>query len=71
MTTVGVPAEIKDQERRVSLVPTSVAQACLSGARVLVQAGAGEGAGFPDERYLAAGAEIVPTAEDAWSADLV
>lgn len=72
MTTVGVPKEIKDQERRVSLVPSSVAQiVATTGAEVLVQAGAGAGAGFGDDDYVAAGARIVPSAADAWGADVV
>ncbi|HSR14426.1 MAG TPA: alanine dehydrogenase, partial [Gemmatimonadales bacterium] len=71
MATVGVPKEIKDQERRVSLVPSSVADIVRSGATVLVQETAGNGAGFADDDYVAAGATIVPTAADAWGADLV
>jgi alanine dehydrogenase len=71
VVTVGVPKEIKDQERRVSLVPSSVADIVRSGATFFVQKSAGEGAGFTDEDYVAAGADIVPTAADAWGADLV
>ncbi len=71
MTTVGIPAEIKDQERRVSLVPTSVAAVATQASEVRVQTGAGNGAGFSDDDYIAAGATIVPTAEDAWAADVV
>lgn len=42
-----------------------------AGADVLVQAGAGEESGFPDADYVAAGARVVPSAADAWEADLV
>jgi hypothetical protein len=47
--TVGLPAETKDRERRVALTPSAVHMAVDLGHRVLVQAGAGIGAGFPDE----------------------
>jgi alanine dehydrogenase len=70
-STVGLPAEIKDGERRVALDPPSVAAVTATGHPVLVQAGAGAGAGFEDADYKEVGAEIVPDAADAWSADLV
>ena len=69
--TVGVPAEVKDHEERVSLTPSAVAAAVDRGHRVLVQQGAGAGAGFPDADYEEAGAELVADAEAAWSADVV
>lgn len=68
---IGLPAEIKDGERRVALDPNAVSTASKAGHRVLVQAGAGEGAGFSDAEYVKAGGEIVATAADAWAADLV
>lgn len=68
---VGVPKEIKDQEYRVSLTPGGVHQLVVHGHQVLVERGAGVGSGFDDEQYRAAGATIVPTPADAWSADLV
>ena len=71
MTTIGVPAEVKDGERRVVLDPHAVAAAVRAGHKVLVEAGAGAGAGFADADYKEAGAEIVSDASDVWSADLV
>ena len=69
---IGVPKEIKDRETRVALVPGSVRFLREAGHSVLVQAGAGIGSSFPDEEYLAAGAEIVPDAASVWSrAELV
>ncbi len=68
---VGVPKEIKDHEYRVAMTPGGVHQLALHGHRVLVEAGAGEGSGFSDAQYEKAGAEVVPTAADAWSAQLV
>ena len=70
-TSVGLVAESKDGERRVALDPPAVASVIGSGARVLVQAGAGEGSGIGDEEYAAAGAELVADAADVWSCDVV
>ncbi len=68
---IGLPAETKDRERRVALDPVAVDSAVAAGHRVLVQRGAGEGAGFADANYKEAGGELVSGAEDAWSAELV
>ncbi|SIQ26480.1 L-alanine dehydrogenase [Paracoccus thiocyanatus] len=59
---IGCPKEIKPQEFRVGLTPAAAAEAAAHGHQVLVEAGAGLGAGFPDEDYLAAGARIAPDA---------
>ncbi len=64
---VGVPKEIKPQESRVGLVPSGVKALRTRGHRVLVQTGAGLGAGLNDEEYLRQGAEIVATAADVWA----
>ncbi|GAA1837633.1 alanine dehydrogenase [Agromyces salentinus] len=68
---IGVPAEIKNNEFRVAMTPAGVHTLVQRGHRVAIQAGAGTGAGFADAEYIAAGAEIVGTATEAWSADLV
>lgn len=69
--SIGVPRERKDLERRIVLTPSSVSLLTAGGLRVLVETGAGEGAGFVDDDYRAAGAEVVATAEEAWSARIV
>lgn len=69
--TVGLPAEVKDQERRVALTPAAVATVVQRGHRVVVQAGAGSGAGIDDADYKGAGAEVVGDAAEVWAADLV
>src|SRR5437762_9854230 len=56
---VGVPREIKDHEDRVGLVPSSVAELVHHGHSVLIERGAGVGAGLSDEDYRAAGAALV------------
>ncbi|MDI1283716.1 MAG: alanine dehydrogenase [Reyranella sp.] len=59
---VGVPREIKDHEYRVGLVPSSVAELVRHGHEVVVEHGAGLGAGLGDELYIAAGARIAADA---------
>lgn len=69
---VGVPREIKDHEYRVGLVPSSVAELVHHGHEVMIERGAGLGAGLEDELYVAAGARIVPDAEAVFTeAELV
>ena len=60
---VGVPKEIKDNEYRVGIVPSTVRELTEKGHQVLVEAGAGAGAGLPDSDYEAAGAVIVANAD--------
>ena len=57
---VGVPREIKDNEYRVGIVPSTVRELTENGHQVLVERQAGAGAGFGDSDYKSAGAEIVP-----------
>lgn len=59
---IGCPTEVKPQEYRVGLTPDAAREAVAHGHQVIVQAGAGEGAGFTDDAYTAAGAQIVPDA---------
>src|SRR6266702_1822056 len=60
---VGVPKEIKDNEYRVGLVPSTVRELAAKGHRVVVECNAGLGAGLPDSDYQAAGAEIAADAD--------
>ncbi|MBJ7900011.1 MAG: alanine dehydrogenase [Cyanobacteria bacterium RI_101] len=68
---IGVPKEIKDQEFRVGLTPSSVQGLKERGHRVWVETGAGVGAGFTDQDYEEAGAEIASGAAECWRQDLV
>ncbi len=63
---VGVPTEVKLDEYRVGLRPVGAEMLVQRGHSVLVQSGAGEGSGFPNEMYEAAGAKIVDSAEELW-----
>ncbi|ABA79899.1 alanine dehydrogenase [Rhodobacter sphaeroides] len=65
---IGCPKEIKPQEFRVGLTPHAAREAASHGHEVLVEAGAGAGAGFSDEDYRAAGARLVDTAEELFAA---
>lgn len=56
---IGVPKEIKDQEYRVALLPSGAYQLARRGHEVLVERGAGVGAGYPDAGYTEAGATLV------------
>ena len=68
---IGLPKEIKDQEFRVGLTPASVKALCAQGHQVVVERGAGLGAGFADEEYQAVGASLTSAAETAWSQDMI
>ncbi|MBI4259176.1 MAG: alanine dehydrogenase [Actinobacteria bacterium] len=69
---VGIPREVKDNEFRVAATPEGVRELSRAGHTVLVEAGAGEGSSLYEERYVRAGAEIVPTAAAVWeAADLI
>lgn len=68
---IGVPKEIKVKENRVSCTPGGVRMFVKNGHDVLLQHDAGAGCGYDDEQYKEAGARIVSTAEEAWSAELV
>lgn len=71
-TVTGIPQEVKDQERRVSVQPDGVAELVHHGHEVVVQKGAGVGAGFADEEYERAGARMVEGPEEVFaSADLI
>jgi len=56
---IGVPKEIKEQEYRVALLPSAAYQLIKRGHQVLVERGAGSGAGYPDTDYAAAGVTLV------------
>ena len=69
---IGCPSEIKPQEFRVGMTPNAAREAITHGHSVLIQTGAGVGAGFADADYLAAGAEIAGNAADVFAkADMI
>ena len=69
---IGVPTEIKTREYRVGMIPAGVRALAARGDEVLVQEGAGLGAGISDEQYETAGARIIRSADDVWaSAEMI
>ncbi len=69
---IGVPKEIKEQENRVALLPSTAFSLTRRGHSVLVQKNAGLGSGYPDEAYVQAGATIIESAADIFAkADMI
>ena len=69
MTRVGIPKEVKDHEYRVAITPIGVHELVAHGHEVVIEKDAGEGSSIHDDEYVAAGAKIVATAEEAWGTD--
>lgn len=63
---IGVPKEIKSNENRVALTPAGALELSKRGHSVYVQATAGNGSGFTDADYEAAGAQLLPTIEEVY-----
>ena len=69
---VGIPKEVKNHEYRVAITPAGVHELVRAGHEVFVQQDAGTGSSIPDADFVAAGATILPTADDVWQAgDLI
>ena len=69
---VGIPTEVKNHEYRVAITPAGVFELARHGHEVVIQAGAGLGSSISDEEYVAAGARMLPSADDVWEAgDLI
>ncbi|WP_444950966.1 alanine dehydrogenase [Micromonospora ureilytica] len=69
---VGIPREVKNHEYRVAITPAGVNEFTRSGHQVFVESGAGVGSSITDEEFAAAGATILPTADEVWeTAELV
>jgi alanine dehydrogenase len=69
---VGVPKEVKNHEYRVAITPAGVNEFVRNGHQVFIEAGAGVGSSIPDEDFVAAGAQMLPTADEVWqSGDLI
>lgn len=69
---VGIPREVKNNEFRVAITPAGVHELVRNGHQVVVEQDAGAGSSITDEEYIAAGARILPTADEVWAtADLL
>ena len=69
--TIGVPKEVSSMENRVSLIPDGVGLLERNGHHVLVEAGAGLTAHFPDHEYSEAGAQVVYSPNEVYKADII
>ncbi|MEQ6354509.1 alanine dehydrogenase [Lysinibacillus sp. M3] len=68
---IGIPKEIKNNENRVAMTPAGVVTLTNSGHEVYIETGAGLGSSFTDADYVAAGAQIVDTAKEAWAQEMI
>jgi alanine dehydrogenase len=68
---IGLPKETSLEDNRIALTPEAVALLVRNGHHILLETGAGDGAKFSDHEYREAGAQIVPSAEEAFAADVV
>lgn len=69
---IGVPAEVKQDEYRIGMLPVGVEELTKRGHRVVVQAGGGNGSGLADHAYLQAGAQVVASLDEVYgAADMV
>jgi alanine dehydrogenase len=69
---VGIPREVKNHEYRVAITPAGVHELVRHGHEVFVEADAGVGSSISNDEYVAAGATILPTADDVWgTGDLI
>ncbi|WP_155371643.1 alanine dehydrogenase [Catellatospora vulcania] len=64
---VGIPREVKNHEYRVAITPAGVHEFVRNGHDVVIETGAGLGSSITDEEYVAAGARILPTADEVWA----
>jgi alanine dehydrogenase len=65
---VGIPREVKTHEYRVAITPAGVNELVRRGHEVVIEEAAGMGSSIPDRDFVAAGAQILPTADDVWDA---
>ncbi|OHT08722.1 Alanine dehydrogenase [Tritrichomonas foetus] len=69
---IGVPKEIKNNEKRVGITPSGVQEFVSRGHEVYIEHNAGVGSGFPDDLYVSVGAKILPTAAEVYGiADMI
>jgi alanine dehydrogenase len=69
---VGIPREVKDNEYRVAITPSGAHELVRAGHVVYVEKEAGVGSSIPDDDFVAAGAEILGSADDVWGeSDLI
>ena len=69
---IGIPKELKNNEFRVAATPSGVHAYVVAGHTVLVEKNAGAGSAISDADYIAAGAQIIDSADEIWQkSDLI
>lgn len=69
---VGIPREVKNHEYRVAITPAGVHELTRNGHEVSIETDAGVGSSISNDEFIAAGASILPTADDVWqTGDLI
>jgi len=68
---IGIPKEIRFQEKRICLTPDAVGTLVAHGHKILIESGAGEGANFSDQDYAAVGAEITYDTQKIFKSNIV
>mgnify|MGYP000120854918 CR=1 FL=1 len=68
---IGIPKELESMENRVCLTPDAVGILVANGHEVVVEAGAGKNAKYPDQEYSDNGASIAYSTEEVFKADLI
>ena len=69
--TIGLPNETERRENRVCLTPEAVAMMVDMGHTIMIQRGAGEAAHYHDREYADAGAQMLDTCEEVYTADII
>ena len=64
---VGIPREVKNHEYRVAITPAGVNEFVRAGHEVYIETQAGEGSSITDDEFVAAGARILPSADEVWA----
>ncbi len=68
---IGIPKEIRFQEKRICLTPDAVGTLVAHGHKILIESGAGDGANFSDQDYAAVGAEITYDTQKIFKSNIV
>ncbi|SDI75620.1 alanine dehydrogenase [Natribacillus halophilus] len=68
---IGIPVEIKNNEKRVAITPAGVTNLTSAGHKVIIESNAGNGSGFKDGDYHEAGATIASSPNEVWACDMV
>jgi alanine dehydrogenase len=69
--TIGIPKELYFQEKRICLTPEAVNTLTNNGHKILIEQGAGKGAGYSDKEFSEAGAEVTPDTKKVYASAMI